>query len=313
MRWLSCLVSAVVLGCSGQEYEKPVDGCYAITDATIKRFVACSGASSLGERLRSNLDALCMHLVALEQGRQTVYHRDQAMACIEAIQRRSCSDLLDDAGPVPCAQVFTGTVGIGQDCETGSMCLSQRCSEDCSCAAAGEVGQHCPCKHSLTCRQGLCAEHARIGESCLTSSDCEAGLGCIAGLQQCQPLQTSGECASSSECAPFYACVGAEPEINRYGTCTKLMGEGQPCVSDDDCVTALCESNRCRPLPGNGGACGAYVNGHSYVACATGWCDDGKCTAPVQPGGSCDPSIRNQCTPTNSCGSEGFCKPLACY
>lgn len=196
-----------------------------------------------------------------------------------------------------------------------------------ACVERRDAGAPCDsywgCGEGMTCWLGTCVPlRAGAGEACLTTDyypACDAELFCRQG-----PPPATGEprppgvcelrsglggtCApdpplqpASEACLPSLRCSG----LVTTGTCLARAALGERCGQSGDCQDLLyCDrlTNRCQPLPGDGGDCTSAGSGFE---CAVGfWCDffvsNGayRCR-PRQPlGAECsyDPScLSNQC------------------
>ncbi|MGC4121001.1 MAG: Dickkopf N-terminal cysteine-rich domain-containing protein [Myxococcales bacterium] len=107
---------------------------------------------------------------------------------------------------------------------------------------------------------GVCAPQATDGEGCDGQAlRCADGLACVAG--RCKPLPS----AAGAPCGDFGTCAaGLYCPANDSGvpTCLAKQASGEPCASDDQCLTGLCsDQGRCLagPSPENAVAKGCWA------------------------------------------------------
>lgn len=161
------------------------------------------------------------------------------------------------------------------------------------------------------------------GESCTSSLDCALAAGgsavCVmqpsgGSMGTCVQTQTGaagqGPCvATTVRGVPWSYQWGGRPPATGYTcdvaddlscnptthTCTALAATGQPCLSDQDCVTSdYCASGACQPRVAVGAPCGK----NSSKCVDTAYCDFGSWVCqPLLPNGSA-------CTDLTTCQSS---------
>jgi len=184
-----------------------------------------------------------------------------------------------------CPDVFTGTLGLGERCDSGVEC-ARADGADTACDDSGDTGQSIcvvdvglPASLGEAC-VGSCEHHDEGGVTCSfvapfdASSEvprhCLRGQGarCDGVALICVPLKVTGEqCLSERECTVGLRCEGR--------TCQQRGTAGETCGSDTGCVDELaCIESACAPRVADGQAC------TPAVACARGsLCRDGVCVA----------------------------------
>ncbi len=180
-------------------------------------------------------------------------------------------------------------------CDDGNLSTGDGCNAACLL----EVGE--PCTDDTDCASNLCNMVA-------IPAVCAPPLGCGNGLLEAGEACDDGNNISGDGCTA--AC-----EIE----------DGNPCVTDDECASGVCDLNEAPPVCEPAGSCG---NG---VLDASEACDDGNLTTGdgcsnmclLEDGGPCtdnaqcesticDNADSNLCEPANSCGNGAVEAGEAC-
>jgi hypothetical protein len=144
------------------------------------------------------------------------FDADAARRCLDAQRTSPCAE------PAACAEVFVGTVAVGQPCQ-----VDEACAGDAYCSALTPAGEsRCP---------GLCVPRIALGERCFGDFRVCSAQGLTGGVD-CR-----FDTALSGERYPF-RCIAAEaPGQAREGEiCTDYRGEARVsrvCAPGLDCVT----------------------------------------------------------------------------
>jgi hypothetical protein len=237
--------------------------------------------------------------------------------------------------PVELDLMATGGPGAnGQPCTDASQCDSTLCVDGVCCASAcGLLCQSCNVKG----KEGLCMPvpagtpsagcAQQVVESCGYDGTCDGSGGCrryapgaacaVASCQTSSTLVSVSACDGQGTCVqpPSISCAPniCDPTTLRCRT---------TCVTNNDCVGAICVNGSCGPKPP-----GAIGEGCSTGSdCASTFCKDGVC-CQTDCSGSCvscnQPTALGTCTPVpagkidphstcmdqgvTSCGTNGLC------
>ncbi|MEZ4268649.1 MAG: lamin tail domain-containing protein [Myxococcota bacterium] len=155
------------------------------------------------------------------------------------------------------------------------------------CGSGSDGGGLC---YIWSCSAGGGCEEIQHPECCTTAADCNDNSPC--SIDTCQPtgickhISTGGSgcCATDLDCLANEYCASS--------TCTPLLGTGQPCTGDNQCVSEACVGGVCAAPKGNGESC------DSDVQCQSGHCVEGLC---------CDTACDGACDACHIAGSEGIC------
>ena len=242
------------------------------------------------------------------------FSEDAAQACLDAYAALSCDTTMQTSALDVCADVFTGTVPIGEtcafdgECESDS-CVVPSCTGVCcqgTCAPARTppaIGEPCTflCADGAYCTiEGTCAALLPAGAACSDPLACAVGLYC-AGYS----AMTSGSCRAiphlGEPCESFCAEAGA---ICDSGTCVEAGVRGDACTSSAQCsVYYECIDGACATFPALGMPCTSR--------CADGaWCNSGTCEAQKPLSADC---LRNDECQTHFClrnGAVGACSDV---
>jgi len=252
-------------------------------------------------------------------------------ACVDAAD---CApgffcDRPDDLGPGACAPVASEGDACDADegCASGvcadGVCCERACDGACeTCARPGREGECLRadagadpgerCGDGLACDVlGVC--RGEVGQLCGVDADC-VGRACADG--RCCEGRCDGACERCDEPGHEGACRPIDgpgdihcmsPFVCDAGQC--LVGDGQPCASDTQCASGLCEpaslgagnvccqtecAGACAVCLVGSGACVALTRTEDLDApsCAgASWCYEGACRAkvgtPCASGGDC--------------------------
>lgn len=177
-----------------------------------------------------------------------------------------------------CDRVYTGSLPLGAACTSDAECapstdgdvacdlsdeicsLTRRgaagdvCSSSCQelqpdgwfCLGAGESSLpdyeqvQCFREDGLSCSSGVCSPLAALGESCSSDTNCVTGTYCDFALQTCAALADLGESCASLGCVEGAFCSPAS-------SCEQAKAEGEPCTTDDECLSSNCDAGSCGP------------------------------------------------------------------
>jgi hypothetical protein len=211
------------------------------------------------------------------------YNAQAAGDCLQLARSTTTCDMSDSMADTlsPCDVVYSGSKALGETCESSAECASRTDGEvDCDgldnvCAVTRRGAAGDPCTSS-------CEEYGDGGYICSSSAN--------PALDPHESVQCFRE--EGLTCGPDL-------------TCDALVPAGEPCTSDDQCVSAhYCASDgaerTCAPQLGMGGTCDAFTN-----ACAEGnYCDStNSMCAPKKPAGQA-------CTGFDEC--QGQCTDNLC-
>jgi len=164
---------------------------------------------------------------------------------VEAIEAVGCElEAGDDFGSILgvgiCA-AYHGDRALGEectdvgggisDCAQGLACWNEECVDPCAASEHGGRGRPFGFACAPVQRRkpaGLCADPAQLGEEC-------DSIGCVDGLF-CDPELLQGDCCGLGMCGP-------------------LVSEGDSCLIDEGCDTAMCEGEVCVEGPVTGEPC----------------------------------------------------------
>jgi len=184
--------------------------------------------------------------LAMAEG-SVVYDAVEAERCFSGFDA-SCSggSLVLRGGQIPCSSAFTGTVGLGGDCD-----VSEQCAGDAFCDWSAWT---CP---------GTCAERVGLGQPCRGGDECSM----LDGRTECDWVETRGErvCVSLSvgpdavvaeacgvttddTTTTIVRCAEGSYCDRATELCRARLAAGEPCsdsdsicVDDHFCVDGVCE------------------------------------------------------------------------
>ena len=196
--------------------------------------------------------------------------------CSEGYQRGDCDPgYLDVNG--------TCTLAVGQECSSGSNCLSRICLSNPEggmfCSIGCQLHDDCPTGFFCTTWDDHRCYPGQRPPPCQAEADCDACETCMDGVctveDGCQLCQADEDCGACKRCD--------------VGECIAVAG-CQSCLNNSACPTCeICSaSGRCERLPG-------------CILCAI----DADC-----PG--CSNCDRNACVPIDGCGLDPCFNDLDC-
>lgn len=215
-------------------------------------------------------------------------------ACLESFQRSIQCEASErsgvpEANDVACADVFVGTLGMGQRCLSNGECATDNCEVDvgqcvdaccagvCGTQSAGTLGVGDSCSiDGEQCGRGkyctassVCAAYRDFGESC-PGAQCFSPMVCEAAGNEaptCRfPLLPKRGETCMAECDSMDDYCSAESR-----TCVARNELGQACVDNDECVGyASCVSGACVRILGM--ACDETANPCLHYRCVDGTC-----------------------------------------
>jgi hypothetical protein len=230
----SLLALLLFLGCSSSE---PGPGASADPLRTESAFcaewakVACNdqvvedcGGTDSG--CRESQEIACGDLIPFG------YSSKHARDCLDAV-RDAYEDSVLTAEELHVIRDLTGECGrlVAGFTEEGDSC-----TEDTDCDTV--AGYSCVIKPTQT--EGTCQvpEQSGPGAQCTRpESVCPEGYYCD-GTDCLTRKPEDEECETDAGCEPALKC--AIPEGETEGTCVPRIGSGDPCTSDQECVTGLC-------------------------------------------------------------------------
>jgi hypothetical protein len=178
--------------------------------------------------------------------------------CAAAMAAQNCADWRDDLPLAACP--LSGQFVDGEPCGSGFQCQSGLCSlpsTGCGrCIKRPTLGQTCDeaCAEGLACNPNkVCVMMGRLGAPCDANSPCRLSLACRSGA--CAQRATVGPCIVDDECdfAQGYTC---NPD---RGQCVKISF-GSTCSTNPDgtyvyCTGLVCKAGMCIPRVDDGGMC----------------------------------------------------------
>ncbi len=263
-------------------------------------------------------------LAAIARG-TTVYDGEAANACVTATSTVGC-EVIGAPAPAACADVFAGTLTLGEACS-----IDAECAGEAYCAGAA-----CPET------SGVCTMRSPGGGSCAAQNECVLGLDCEGGICVVPSSNSGGSCEGVGGCPLDEQCVGAmgggvgtcvnramletaalgdacnlrgedivlcrdgiscavtgfSPPASAIFECVADVASGAPCNA---AVPSMCPDGEyceganplmlmfdgtCTRRPGDGEACGSSLLGE---VCAFGSnCVAGTCVSPKDNGSACD-------------------------
>jgi hypothetical protein len=306
------LALLVVLSACGSGGTSPDDFFGEIPSAICEGEVACGGAPDVGsceDALAPFDDTSTLTILAGVDDGVILYDEDAAEACLATLA--TDSDCRFPGGPAtlsPCAEVFTGTLEVGEACVSDfecagltSFCLpaDEACDPSIECCAGTceisftpvALGGECTpqgigsdCDFGLVCAEGFCATPTPEDATCTDLFECEAFTYCdVTGeAPTCIRPAGTGEDCSNEELIPCALLTDECDEVSL--TCVALPGPGETCLEEclgfATCIEGLCEQN-----PGLGEACGI---GDLDPQCLVDLiCDGGTCADLSTPGTAC--------------------------
>lgn len=235
------------------------------------------------------------------------YHGPSAEACVAALAESPCDETSREVRvpPLACAEMFIGTIKIGEACQLDEECISGACEipfcEMLCCPgtcltrrATVAIDEPCTrddeCVDDSSCNDaGVCAELGGEGDLCRSDHDCIYGSGCIGPSElmpgNCRKLGAIGEACPYMRCSELGAvCQG--------GNCVPVGLPGDPCASASNCSPfALCDqpAAKCIAVPSLGEPCTSRCAGESFCERVV----TNSCVEPYENGTSC--SFDDQC------------------
>lgn len=153
----------------------------------------------------------------------------------------------------PCGDA--ATVGWGDECAQGLMCVGERCADPCArvgeggdCTATNcEIGLYCEYEWDVETEEmsGTCVRAAQQGEDC-TEKRCGDDLECDFETMTCAPappLPAVGEACMGS-CQETAYCDTTDIDPANW-VCVAKKGDGEACENDQECVSWSCEDGTC--------------------------------------------------------------------
>jgi hypothetical protein len=142
----------------------------------------------------------------VDQGTIT-YDGGQAPACLDALKKLDCGQLLERDQP-ECLRALDGTVALGGACD-----LNEQCRGSAICQATDAT---CP---------GKCVTLRTAGQACAADGDCADGLQCSKVTHSCVKPAALGEpCQNGAPpCGPGLLCLGNDDEAKTPGTCRSAV------------------------------------------------------------------------------------------
>ncbi|HEY5956319.1 MAG TPA: hypothetical protein VIV60_07205 [Polyangiaceae bacterium] len=225
----------------------------------------------------------------IQQG-SVKYDENQAPACLDALKKLSCTQLLERDQP-ECVRALDGTVALGAPCD-----LNEECQGSAICQAPDGT---CP---------GKCVPLRAAGQACAADGDCDDGLQCSKATNSCVKPAALGEACENGAppCGPGLLCLGKDDTAGTSGTCrsaieTLTAAEGAAC---DPVAGILCQ-------PGT-----ACIGDHFDVAAAkVAW----LCAkmGSFAGGEACKPGFPDACASGHYCKTgtgllalQGTCTPI---
>lgn len=206
-----------------------------------------------------------------------------------------------DPAPATCSKCVA-QFAVGADCTSHIECDTGHCQNS-KCQPPVAPGQPCtptaPCFGFHICTAGMCAALKAEGETCVVDSECYVGAFCLVGkctrLPACQRTEDQ-RCNSSQDCGADFYCQGpsftCQPRVPVNGDCTQGL---EACVQTAYCDTSV--ANTCKPLPAEGGMCGA-----SGICPVKTFCSASNVCEAQRPDGS-DCNAPEQCQ-TGACSAS---------
>jgi hypothetical protein len=321
----------------------------AVEDLRRQRFVDCFGASPTviaGWQL-GQLNAAAA--VADSRGRALV-DMTKAAACLSAVARASCAEVVAGLPDRACTDLLTGTVSPGGACRADYECAGApgqyRCEGDVRAACGGRCtlrppsGERCgagECAYGTICQRlddgtERCVPSSLAGTPCNSADACGPNDYCrwrpgVALEGTCAPRVAGAPCTRPLECPFPYTCVSeGGGEARRCGvglpvgaSCRSYVDEAPVGPFSDCAVTLTC-------LPGPGGAWRCSEGAATGELCGTIFlpdgatanipCRDGYCAygAPDEATGRCSPFARlgGACAQEQECGPRRVCAGESC-
>jgi hypothetical protein len=310
-------VTLVLIAACGDNYSSLSLDEYpaALRDAFCSAAVACGDVIDLETCRRTSLGqpapVSARDRAAIAAG-TIVFRGDDALACADALARRSCDVTSQSSRVLPdaCFTVLVGTQGDGAACTRNLECVSQVCDApacDGACCPGTCVGDAAPvraqvgasceaarCVDAAFCDEAaLCVARKAAGGTCIVSDNCQFGLDCDPD-GSCGALPALGEpCAGAcrdqgTTCSPISQ------------TCVAVALAGAPCAMSSDCsVFYVCDATKhC----GLGVALGEPCSVGQHCADPGAFC----AAAPGESLGVCAPArqVGEPCTQSTDCATQ---------
>lgn len=210
----------------------------------------------------------------------STYNAQAAGNCIDAIaQAMAACKGLDSFNAAACNQVYTGTRAAGQTCDNDLDCVTPPGGTSyCDNFSGGGGGGG----------QGTCVVEPRGKKGDACDQTCTQGANSYSCSGGGGGGGTGGSGGSSGGTATCYTNDGLYCSDN--GVCATLIPIGQPCPSQDGCVSAAyCDSGTCVARKAAGSPCTSYSDeckDGAYCADPTG-SGNGICTNLKADGAAC--------------------------
>lgn len=218
----SALLSAVVTGCSSDEYYCDANGCFYCDSVGCRAVTPPSRATCLGDYQcpanRSCTSLGCTSTCAANTD------CEQGWVCrgATATARGYC---VAPSEPTPTPN--PGACRVNTDCQGGALCVNGACARPTCDGATTSCGcsTDTQCATGNTCVAGRCQAPS---DTCRFNSQCGAGRVCL--NQQCRPACTDGSCPTGQACADG-VCVDRPA-----GQCAR----DSECAANQRCVNSTC-------------------------------------------------------------------------
>jgi len=223
--------------------------------------------------------------------------------CLDYMDNSLCIDTSPERPRGPCAELFVGTIAVGQGCEWEFQCAGAAyCARDSgrcgTCAAKKTLGQGCNSSEhceSLACDDGVCVTPGLEGSQCSSDKACLGQRYCDKATSRCAApaptnyLAIGADCLGGGECDPIaYATCDAgtgkciAPTTSQLGQACSSPA-GLKCTDDLRCSDAEA-GGTCVVMSQEGDGCGSDDDCGGFLNCENNECSynsyDGTCTSP---------------------------------
>ena len=242
----------------------------------------------------------CMPMVGVNGSTVTGTQIEQ---CAQATMAETCDEWLDNSQPSACT--FTGSLGAGSACGTGSQCQSGYCklapgSVCGACSARAGAGQTEPdggavcavdadCAAMLLCAGGTCMSPAGMGAACSMTQPCSRTLACISS-KCATPIAVGNACTALTDCdgskgaicnTNTKVCIQTQTATSE-AACGIVGGGITACTGGSSCANISTQGQgTCHQPAGDGAPCGFDVACMGPAICTA----TARCTLPNP--GSC--------------------------
>lgn len=323
------MIAVALVGCGGgsgsgtEVVNAPADGaafCRQLAGLMADKD-ACFPASQPLLTAQRDAEASCARVGAALAAGRIAYDRQQATACLKAVQAMPCGyGFTYDQVHVTCAAALPGRAQAGEACNR--LWHAGRLS-DCAPDSFCNTVAVCP---------GVCQRFAAVNETCDNLHPCRLDLLCGTADGRCHPRPGAGDSCVNLDNQPAFlpelTIVVPCPEHHYCSratlTCTPEVADGHACMPEEGgchgyCATASVSTpGTCVALGGPGQACkemptGAVrsIDGQLSVGevtpCGYGLaCDAGKCQDTL--GDACNASDARSCAGGSICGTQMTCQ-----